>query len=273
MVLSDRYLAVGRSRLHGEICRLVAELVPVDMVEEEHRRRVLAWLAGTGDVFRRVKPGTPSPHLVSYFLLADLGQGRVLLIDHRKAGLWLPTGGPVEPGEHPAATVRREAWEELGIEARFCPVTGEKPLFVTITQTAQAAGRHTDVSLWYVLSYGTGEPLTPDPGEFREARWWTRAQIKPEFSRADAVLLTFELPPSAIHETITVARRGGGLVFVQPAPVLAKSADAFSVSWDQVDVLVRTRQKLGRCCKAVGTWQARISLARWPTRWVCPRLL
>ena len=57
------------------------------------------------------------------------------------------------------------------------PVTGEKPLFVTITQTAQVAGRHTDVSLWYVLSYGTSEPLTPDPGEFREARWWTRAQI------------------------------------------------------------------------------------------------
>jgi 8-oxo-dGTP pyrophosphatase MutT (NUDIX family) len=42
--------------------------------------------------------------------------------------------------------VRREAWEELGIEAEFPPVTGGKPLFVTITQTAPVAGRHTDVS-------------------------------------------------------------------------------------------------------------------------------
>ena len=58
------------------------------------------------------------------------------------------------------------------------------------------------------------------------------------FDGADATLLTFELPPSAIRETISVARRGGGLAFVQPAPVLAGSADALSLPWDQVDVLV-----------------------------------
>ncbi len=58
------------------------------------------------------------------------------------------------------------------------------------------------------------------------------------FDGADATLLTFELPPSAIRATIHVARRGGGLVCVQPAPVLAESADALSLPWDQVDVLV-----------------------------------
>jgi len=102
----------------------------------------------------------------------------VLLVDHLKAGLWLPSGGHVEPGEHPVATVRREVREELGIEAVFSPVTGEHPLFVTVTQTAPAAGRHTDVSLWFVLSCGMGQPLMPDPGEFREARWWTRDDIR-----------------------------------------------------------------------------------------------
>jgi 8-oxo-dGTP diphosphatase len=40
------------------------------------------------------------------------------------------------------------------------------------------AGRHTDVSLWYVLDRAMSRPLTPDPGEFREARWWTRDQIE-----------------------------------------------------------------------------------------------
>lgn len=61
---------------------------------------------------------------------------------------------------------------------------------------------------------------------------------EPAFDRADAVLLTFEPPPLAIRETIRVARRGGGLVFVQSAPVLAEAADALSLPWDQVDVLV-----------------------------------
>jgi 8-oxo-dGTP diphosphatase len=163
--------------LHDEIRGLIAQVVPADAVEDEHRREALAWLDRTGDIFRRAAPRTPSPHLVSYFLVIDHEQGRVLLVDHRKAGLWLPTGGHVEPGEHPAATVRREAREELGIEAEFSPVAGERPMFVTVTETTPAVGRHTDVSLWFVLSRRMSQPLTPDPGEFREARWWTRTQI------------------------------------------------------------------------------------------------
>lgn len=168
-------------RLHSEVRAIVADLVPVDPVEEDHRRQALAWLDSTGDIFRRVKPRTPDPHLVSYFLLTDLQHDAVLLVDHRKAGLWLPTGGHVEPGEHPAVTVRREAGEELGIEAEFSPVTGDRPLFVTVNQTAPVAGRHTDVSLWYVLSRSASRSLTPDPREFHSARWWSREQI----ARAD----------------------------------------------------------------------------------------
>jgi 8-oxo-dGTP pyrophosphatase MutT (NUDIX family) len=167
----------GALRLHDEIRSLVADVVPEDAVEEEYRRQALAWLDSTGDIFRRIKPRTPDPHLVSYFLLIDHHQDAVLLCDHRKAGLWLPTGGHVEVGEHPAATVRREAREELGVEARFSTVTREMPLFVTVTETVPSAGRHTDVSLWYVLSQSMSRPLTPDTGEFRSVRWWTRKQI------------------------------------------------------------------------------------------------
>ena len=164
--------------LHEQIRGLVARLVPADEREDEHRRQALAWLDSTSDIFRRVKPLTPSPHLVSYFLVIDPDQGNVLLVDHRKAGLWLPTGGHVEPGEHPAATVRREAREELGIEAVFSPVAGENPVFVSVTEIAGPTGRHTDVSLWFVLSGRVSEPLAPDPGEFRAARWWTRGEIE-----------------------------------------------------------------------------------------------
>ena len=42
----------------------------------------------------------------------------MLLVDHRNAKLWLPTGGHVERDEHPWRTVEREAAEEPGIEAR-----------------------------------------------------------------------------------------------------------------------------------------------------------
>jgi 8-oxo-dGTP diphosphatase len=81
----------------------------------------LAWLRGTDDVFRRMKPRTPSPHLVAYFVLRDEQDGSVLLVDHIKAGLWLPSGGHVEPDAHPVDTVQREVSEELGVPAVFVP--------------------------------------------------------------------------------------------------------------------------------------------------------
>jgi 8-oxo-dGTP diphosphatase len=103
------------------VSSLIAGINPADELGARHRSEALRWLARTADVCRRVKPRTPSPHLVSYFLLVDRQAERVLLCDHRLSGLWLPTGGHVEPNEHPVATVRREVVEELGVEARFDP--------------------------------------------------------------------------------------------------------------------------------------------------------
>ncbi|WP_167748621.1 NUDIX domain-containing protein [Streptomyces sp. CB02400] len=60
--------------------------------------------------------------------------GQLLLVVHRKAGLWLPAGH-VEPGEDPWAAVVRESRKELGIEAGASPVAGERPFFLTVTRT------------------------------------------------------------------------------------------------------------------------------------------
>lgn len=161
----------------GAIRTIVAGLVPFDAIEEEHRRQTLKWISETDDIFRRVKPATPSPHLVAYFLLVDPDDGDVLLVEHIRAGLWLPSGGHVEPSEHPVATVLREAREELGIEAEFSPVVGARPLFLTVTETVPAPDQHADVSLWFVLAARRTDTLTPDLSEFRSVRWWTRAEI------------------------------------------------------------------------------------------------
>jgi 8-oxo-dGTP pyrophosphatase MutT (NUDIX family) len=165
-------------RVEAEIRALVESVAPMDELEDRHRAECLAWLAGTDDIFRRAKPRTPSPHLVAYFLLHDEADGSVLLVDHRKAGMWLPSGGHVEPGEHPAETVRREVVEELGVPAVFAPRFGERPALLTVTETVGAPeDRHTDVSLWFVLSGSRDQKLIPDPGEFRTVRWWTPQQV------------------------------------------------------------------------------------------------
>lgn len=165
-------------RVQSEIRALVEALTPADDLEARHRAECLAWLAGTDDIFRREKPHTPSPHLVAYFLLRDEADGSVLLVDHIKAGMWLPSGGHVEPGEHPVETVRREVREELGVPAVFSPRYGERPALLTVTETVgRPEERHTDVSLWFVLGGSRDQALIPDPGEFRSVRWWTPHEV------------------------------------------------------------------------------------------------
>ena len=160
------------------ITDLVSGIEPTDDLGREHSRNALSWLAGTDDIFRREKPLTPSPHLVSYFLLVDRPAGSVLLCDHRLSGLWLPTGGHVEPGEHPFDTVRREAVEELGVTAQPAAAFRDKPFFLTMTETVgPPATRHVDVSLWFALAGRAGQPLRPDQREFAEVRWWTAAEL------------------------------------------------------------------------------------------------
>jgi 8-oxo-dGTP diphosphatase len=156
---------------------LVSGIVPADETERAHRRDALAWLGSTRDIYRRAKPATPPKHLVSYAVLLDPRDATVFLGNHVLAGLCLPPGGHVEPGEDPADTVRREAREELGIEADFS-AAGSRPVFVTVTRTAGTDGRHTDVSLWYVISGRPGMWIDLDRREFTGGRWWTAADIE-----------------------------------------------------------------------------------------------
>ncbi|MFI5843337.1 NUDIX domain-containing protein [Catenuloplanes sp. NPDC051500] len=152
---------------------LVSRFAPVDELGAEHRASALAWLASTDDVFRRVKPASPAQHLVSY-VVPVAADGRILLVDHVNAGLWVSPGGHVEIDEDPAQTARREIREELGLSDAGL---ARSPIFLTITPPVGQDHDHTDVSLWYVLACTGDEELRPDGGEFHAVRWWTRDEL------------------------------------------------------------------------------------------------
>jgi len=96
---------------------------------------------------------------VSYVAILHPADGSSLLVDHINAGLWLPPGGHVEPGEHPAATARREIREELAIEPVFIE-DAARLSFITVTRTTGTDRGHLDVSLWFLLVGERGMPLT-----------------------------------------------------------------------------------------------------------------
>jgi 8-oxo-dGTP diphosphatase len=101
------------------IAGLVSGVEPADDLAREHRRAALSWLAGTDDIFRRAKPRTPSPHLVSYFLLVDRTPGSFLLgapeTRHVDVSLWFAltghAGQPLRPDQREFAQVR---WWTVG---------------------------------------------------------------------------------------------------------------------------------------------------------------
>lgn len=153
--------------------RIIADIVRTialrDELERAHVGDVRAWIDSGAPLFRTAAPATPPKHLVAYFLVADIARRRVLLVDHVKAGLWLPSGGHVEPGEHPMQTVRREMLEELRLDADF--ITPE-PILLTVTDTVGTTAGHTDVSLWYAVHGDATTDPWFDPGECHAVRWF-----------------------------------------------------------------------------------------------------
>jgi len=165
--------------MRDKIVDIVAAIEPLDDLERAHRDSTIKWIRSGAPIFRTKKPDVPAKHLVSYFALIDDKLGKLLLVNHKIAGLWLPSGGHVEPDEDPRATVVRELSEELGLAADFMHAG---PLFITVTQVGEDGG-HTDVSLWYLIRGDSSRAIEFDRGEFHGVRWFGLDEIP--FERSD----------------------------------------------------------------------------------------
>ncbi|MBU0744884.1 MAG: NUDIX hydrolase [Gammaproteobacteria bacterium] len=161
------------------ICNTILDIEPLDNIEQKHIDDTLEWIRSGAPIFRTVSPDVPNKHLVSYIVLFDEGVSKILLVDHKKSGLWLPPGGHVDLDELPLETARRECFEELQIEADFW---SKKPIFLTSTITVGLTAGHTDVSLWYVIKGNHKDGYNFDKGEFNGVRWFNFHEIPYEKS-------------------------------------------------------------------------------------------
>jgi 8-oxo-dGTP diphosphatase len=176
---------------------LIFEVSPCDKREATDRAWMLDWVDSGIQLFRLAKPATPPQHLAVYAALLDEASHSILLVDHVKAKAWLMPGGHVDQGEDPRGTVVREVSEELGIVPAFHPLFGDAPFFLTVAQT-RGAQSHTDVTLWFVFAVDRYAPITPDPREFSDVRWfrldetvtWATEQFDPGMARFVAKLST-----------------------------------------------------------------------------------
>ncbi|MBK2126246.1 NUDIX hydrolase, partial [Fangia hongkongensis] len=151
-----------------------------------HLHDTISWVESGEQIFRIRKPNHPNKHLVSYFVVFDETCKKVLLVDHRNAELWLPSGGHVELNEDPADTVKRECQEELKTEAIFWH---ETPIFITQTLTVGKTAGHIDVSLWYVIKGSIKIDYQYDRDEFLDIQWFDLNNIP--YERTDPHMKRF----------------------------------------------------------------------------------
>jgi 8-oxo-dGTP pyrophosphatase MutT (NUDIX family) len=106
-----------------------------------------------------------------------VGRRGIVLLRHRRLGIWVQPGGHVDPGETPWAAARREGCEETGLALEF-PPDGPRLAHVDV----HPGGRgHTHLDLRYVLDGDDADPAPP-PEESQQVHWfgWDAALARAE---------------------------------------------------------------------------------------------
>jgi len=147
----------------GELRRLLdaRRAAPADRRERESLARFDAELARLDRPFDTDADPT---HVTSSAIV--VGPAGVVLLLHKRLGLWVQPGGHLDAGEDLATAALREAREETGLRLDH-PESGPRLVHVDV----HAGGRgHTHLDLrWLVL--GDGVPAPP-PSESQQVRWF-----------------------------------------------------------------------------------------------------
>ena len=94
------------------------------------------------------------------------GPRGVILLKHKKLGIWVQPGGHVDPGETPAEAAVREACEETGL-----PVTLAEPELAQVDVHPGPRG-HTHLDMRYMCHAPDDDPAPPK-GETPEVYWFS----------------------------------------------------------------------------------------------------
>jgi 8-oxo-dGTP pyrophosphatase MutT (NUDIX family) len=101
-----------------------------------------------------------------------IGPRGVLLLEHRRLGIWLQPGGHIDPGETPWDAALRESREETGLEVSFIGPFDDAGVPELIHVDVHEGGRgHTHLDLRYLIDGGDADPDPPE-GESQQIDWF-----------------------------------------------------------------------------------------------------
>lgn len=148
-----------------DVLAAVAARAPVDERERASIERFLATVPHLAQPFD--EHSDPVHVTGSAFVVGPRG---IVLLRHRRLGIWVQPGGHIDTGEAPWDAALREAVEETGMALRH---RGETPELAHVDVHAGGRG-HTHLDLRYLLDAGDADPAPPE-GESQEIGWFAWA--------------------------------------------------------------------------------------------------
>lgn len=128
---------------------------------------------------------------VSGFVLNE-AQDKVLMVYHKKLGVWVIPGGHLEPNEYPHEGAKREVLEETGVEVKIVSLTSdnirvnsEKEFVIPtpmlcLSETIPAKGdkpEHIHLDLIYLAIADENQTLKKQETEVNDVKWMTFDEI------------------------------------------------------------------------------------------------
>lgn len=144
--------------------RSVIERRPIDDAERASIARFVAEYDRLHDPFDRCLHAT---HVTGSAIV--VGPRGVVLLRHKRLGLWLQPGGHLDRGETPWGAARREAREETGLLVELVG-DAESPALVHVDVHPGGRG-HTHLDLRYLAEAGDADP-SPGADESQEIAWF-----------------------------------------------------------------------------------------------------
>lgn len=101
-----------------------------------------------------------------------IGPRGVVLLKHKRLGIWLQPGGHIDPGETPWDAALRESREETGLDVSFAGLIDDAGVPELIHVDVHEGGRgHTHLDLRYRIDGGDNDPNPPE-GESQLIDWF-----------------------------------------------------------------------------------------------------
>jgi 8-oxo-dGTP pyrophosphatase MutT (NUDIX family) len=181
-------MSVDEQPLREQVLDSVRRRVPINRDEQRSIDRFLLEFDRLRDPFDELSDPV---HVTGSAIV--VGPRGVLLLKHKRLGLWLQPGGHVDPGEAPWEAALREANEETGLAVSFHPASRPGvPELIHVDVHAGGRG-HTHLDLRYLVDGGTADP-SPGDGESQQIEWlnWDDAIERASDERLTALLASLK---------------------------------------------------------------------------------